>query len=111
VRQPKAAAFGPMGYLFAPFAMWLPEVPAYRGKRKTLALRWAEQRRGCGFYPFRIMSADEVERLLARGPEVLPVAEDFLHGERSTPPAPWTYNPLQAEPLLKRLNAWRRLTG
>jgi hypothetical protein len=110
-----AGLFGRQGHLFAPFAMWLPEVPAYRGKRKTWALRQAERKRGCGFHPLRTMTPDEVQRLLSRSPDVLPVAEDFLHAARSTPPTPWTYNPLQAERLLKRLNAiemvWRRIAG
>ncbi len=40
-RQAKAL-FGPMPYLYSPFAMWLPNVPAYRGKKKTWALKYAE---------------------------------------------------------------------
>lgn len=97
--------FGRLGHLFAPLAMWLPEVPAYRGKRKTLALRLAERRRGCGFYPFEIMMPDEVARLKSRPPEVLPIAEDFLRTVNPGLPQPWMYYPLQGSRLLKKLNA------
>jgi len=96
--------FAPMGYLRAPFAMWLPEVPAYRGKRKTLALRLAEKKRRCGFYPFRMMKDSEVEKLLARDSSVLPVAEDYLACYEKEPPKPWTYNPLTKIKWLKILN-------
>lgn len=99
-----AALFEPLGQLFAPFAMWLPEVPAWRGKRKTLALRLAEQRRGCGFHPFDIMSGEEATALAARDPAVLPVAEDYLRCP-SAPRQPWSYYPLQHSRLLKKLNS------
>lgn len=97
--------FGRLGHLFAPIAMWLPEVPAYRGKRKTLALRLAERRRGCGFYPFATMTPGEVAKLKARPPEVLPVAEDFLRTANPGLPQPWMYYPLQGSRWLKKLNA------
>ncbi|MGM0609328.1 MAG: glycosyltransferase [Candidatus Muiribacteriota bacterium] len=96
--------FLPMGYLKNPFAMWLPEVPAYRGKKKTLALKLAEKKRNCGFYPFRIMSQNEVEKLLLRDLSVLPVAENYLACQEAEPPKPWTYNPLTREKGLKVLN-------
>ncbi|TDT44342.1 glycosyltransferase involved in cell wall biosynthesis [Halospina denitrificans] len=102
-RQAKEV-FSPMGYLFAPFAMWLPEVPAYRGKRKTLGLRLAEKKRNCGYYPFRIMDEAQVRSLKARDPEVLPYAEDFLNCEPNDPPRPWAYNPLTGTGWLKTLN-------
>lgn len=96
--------FSPMGYLFAPFAMWLPEVPAYRGKKKTFALRRAEKIRHCGFYPFNILSENEVEGLMSRDASVLPVAEAFLSCRGSEPAKPWTYNPLTRLKGLKMLN-------
>jgi hypothetical protein len=107
--------FGRLGHLYAPFAMWLPEVPAYRGKRKTFALRLAERRRGVGFFPFVPMTGAEVERLRSRSPAVLPVAEDFLACRNASLPVPWTYYPLQGNRLLKKLNglelSLRRWTG
>ncbi len=99
-----SALFGKLGHLYAPIAMWLPEVPAYRGKRKTWALRLAERQRGCGFFPFVPMDGEAVARLKARSPEVLPVAEDFLECSNRTLPTPWMYYPLQGSRLLKKLN-------
>lgn len=96
--------FAPIGYLRDPFAMWLPEVPAYRGKKKTLALKLAEKKRGCGFFPFKIMTTSEADRLLHRNPSVLPVAEDLLACIEKEPPKPWTYNPFTREKGLKLLN-------
>lgn len=97
--------FGRMAYMRSPFAMWLPEVPAYRGKVKTLALKLAERKKQCGFYPFRIWSSDETERFLARpGDSVAPIAESFLDCGAQTPPKPWTYNPLTGLRFLKQLN-------
>lgn len=100
-----ARSFGKLGYLFAPFAMWLPEVPAYRGKRKTLALKIAEQRRQCGLYPFDYMSEPEVQTLRARSASVLPVAEDFLRNAEPNLEQPWVYYPLQGSRWLKKLNS------
>lgn len=111
-----AALYPPMGQLRVPFLMWLPGGPAWRGKRKTIALRHAERAGACGFYPFRTLGADAERRLLDRDPAVLPVAEDFLalEGETSLQ-RPWQYYPLQGRRLLKKLNslelALRRLLG
>lgn len=100
-----ARIFGKLGYLFAPFAMWLPEVPAYRGKRKTLALKIAEKRRRCGLYPFDYMSGAEVKKLHERPASVLPVAEDFLRNAEPALEKPWVYYPLQGSRWLKKLNS------
>src|SRR5690606_36497204 len=102
-RQAKTL-FGPMAYLRAPFAMWLPAVGAYRGKKKTWALRVAEKRKYCGFYPFRIWSKDEVSIFRYRSARDLPVAEAGLDCGPNAPARPWTYNPLSGERLLKHLN-------
>ncbi len=96
--------FGMMAYMWLPFAMWLPEVPAYRGKKKTLGLRMAEQKKRVGFYPFRLLSEDEVAHMQGHESPQLPVAEDFLECTPSSPPRPWTYNPLTGLRLLKNLN-------
>lgn len=96
--------FIPMGYLFAPFAMWLPEVPAYRGKKKTFALKLAEKKHRCGYYPYKIMDAGEVHMLRSRSASVLPVAEDFLSCRGQEPDKPWVYNPLTGLKWLKMLN-------
>lgn len=107
--------FGRIGHLAVPIAMWLPEVPTYRGKRKTFALKLAEKRRGCGFFPFLTMTPDELSALRNRPMEVLPVAEDFLRCTNDGLPKPWMYYPLQGSRFLKKLNVvelfFRRLFG
>lgn len=97
--------FQTIGHMFAPFAMWLPEVPAYRGKRKTLALKIAEKWRGCGFYPYEILSDSEVEHLQTRSTDVLPFAEDFLRCVNPDLEKPWGYYPMQGSRFLKKLNS------
>lgn len=103
--QQARALFSRIGHLYAPFAMWLPEVPAYRGKRKTLALRLAERRRYCGFFPYQIMTAPQVLALKSRPPEILPVAEDFLQCANTDIPKPWSYYPMQGSRWLKKLGS------
>ncbi len=102
--QRASQLFDNLAQLRNPFAMWLPEVPAYRGKIKTLALRLSERARGVGLYPFRVMSEEENQRFIGREAEVLPVAEDFLELVGEGPAKPWEYYPLQNKPWLKRLN-------
>ncbi|MBZ2170173.1 glycosyltransferase family 2 protein [Marinobacter sp. F4216] len=96
--------FMPMGYLHSPFAMWLPEVPAYRGKKKTLGLKLAEKKRNCGYYPFALMSESQITDLKGRHESALPIAEDFLHCADHEPPKPWAYNPLTNTGWIKTLN-------
>lgn len=98
------ASFTEMGFMFSPFVMWLPSVPAYRGKKKTLALRYAERISKSGFYPFISMSDNDVARLTGRDPSVLPVAEDFLKCVNSGIKKPWAYYPLQKKRLLQFLD-------
>ena len=93
-----------MVYLEDPFAMWLPEVPAYRGKHKTLALKIAEKKKRAGFYPFQLWSQGEAQEFCDRLPEGVPIAEVFLDCSTETPPKPWTYNALSGMRLLKALN-------
>jgi glycosyltransferase involved in cell wall biosynthesis len=96
--------FGMMAYMWRPFAMWLPEVPAYRGKNKTLGLRLAERKKQVGFYPFNLMTADEVRAMPENGSDRLPIAEKYLDCHPHSPGKPWTYNPLSGLRLLKQLN-------
>ena len=105
------ASFTEMGFMFNPFVMWLPSVPAYRGKKKTLALRYAERTGKSGFYPFIRMSEQDVARLTGRDPLVLPVAEDFLKSVNFSIKKPWAYYPLQKMRLLKFLDGLERMCG
>lgn len=100
-----ARHFGKLAHLYAPFAMWLPEVPAYRGKRKTLALKLAERRRHCDLYPFQYLSDAQAQALRERPTSVLPVAEDFLDNVEPNLEKPWVYYPLQGSRWLKKLNS------
>lgn len=96
--------FDMMAYMWLPFAMWLPEVPAYRGKKKTFGLRLAEKKKRVGFYPFRLFSDEEAASIRYQNPPRLPVAEDYLEYTPSSPPKPWTYNPLTGLKLFKNMN-------
>lgn len=97
--------FGPMAYLHKPFAMWLPEVPAYRGKRKTWALNRAERERQSGYFPFRTLD-EAAERALAERPrQHAPFAEDVLECVEVTPAKPWAYHPMQGSRWLQRLSS------
>ncbi|MDI9246697.1 glycosyltransferase [Marinobacter sp. CHS3-4] len=96
--------FGMMAYMWLPFAMWLPEVPAYRGKHKTLGLRLAERKKQVGFFPFKVWSQDTVQEARRNAGETLPVAEEWLECIPKDPPKPWTYNPLTGLGLFKQLN-------
>lgn len=102
--QQAEALFQPMGYLFSPFAMWLPEVPAYRGKKKTLGLKLAEKKRGCGYFPFKQMTPRQVEAMHHRPSSEIPYAEDFLDCIPASPKKPWAYNPLTDTGWMKTLN-------
>lgn len=96
--------FGPMIYMYSPFAMWLPGVPAWRGKRKTLGLKLAEKRKRSGFYPFRILSEAESIEFVNRTPKNFPIAEAFLQCTHQTPQKPWTYTPLTRQRWFKLMN-------
>lgn len=98
--------FGPMGYWRDPFSAWLPAAPAWRGKRRTLALRAGERRRNCGFHPFRLLSEEDTRRFRDREPaSELPWAEDWLELEDGCLAEPWIYHPLQGSRWLKWLNS------
>lgn len=97
--------FAPMLYLKNPFAAWLPNAPAWRGRRQTLALRLAQRIGGAGFHPFTLLDADESRHFCARPIGELPFAEDCLRLEGIALPEPWTYHPLQGRRVLKVLNS------
>jgi len=108
--------FRQMLHLRDPFLMWLPHVPAWRGKTRTWALRRGEKITACDLYPFQILGDDENARFVGRSTDVLPFAEDFLTLADSVElPKPWIYHPLQGRRLLKHLNSaelkLRRLFG
>lgn len=101
--------FEQMGYVRDPFVAWLPGAPAWRGKRRTLAMKLAEKTRHCGFYPFTLMSEEQSDDFCARDADQLPVDEAFLtlspvDGRPGGLAKPWFYYPLQDQRVLKLAN-------
>ena len=92
-----------MGYLHAPFAMWLPNPPAYRNKKKSFTFQLAEIINKAGFYPFRIMGEEATQRLRQRPTSQVPIAEDYLTVADETLRSPWIYDPLRRYRLLRKL--------
>ncbi len=101
--------FEQMGYLRDPFVAWLPNVPAFRGRQQTRALRWAHKQRDSGFYPFEYLTPEQSGALRQRDPKILPYAEDFLALRNQIDlPKPWVYYPLQGIGWLKQLDRIER---
>ncbi|MCH8492849.1 MAG: glycosyltransferase family 2 protein [Idiomarina sp.] len=98
--------FGKMGFMLHPFAMFLPEVPVFRGKQKTKAVKRAEALGGTTPNRFNSMSENEVEALKARDvARKLPVAEYYLHTERPAK-IPFRYSQINVYPVLR---LWHKL--
>lgn len=110
-----AGMFGRMAYLHSPIAMWLPHAPVFRGRHKTLALKFAERRQAVGLYPFDYLTETESEALRQRPGDILPIAEDFLTNPEISNERPWIHYSLQGRRWLKKLNSLevrlRRLLG
>jgi hypothetical protein len=96
---------GQLLYLKNPFAAWLPNVPAWRGKTRTLGLRLAHRAGNCGFHPLCSLSQQQAAAFVARDPAQLPYAEDWLTLGEGKLPEPWRYHPLQGRRALKLLNS------
>lgn len=101
--QRAKASFLEMGYLYAPFAMWLPNPPAYRNKKKSFTFRLAEMVNRAGLYPFRIMDDDTVQKLRTRPTSQVPIAEDYLAVTVEGLKSPWIYDPLRRYRILRKL--------
>ncbi len=95
--------FLPMGYLYAPFAMWLPNPPAYRNKKKSFTFQLAEIVNRAGFYPFHIMDEQSIQRLRHHAKSQVPIAEDYLSVKVPGLRSPWIYDPLRRYRLLRKL--------
>jgi len=93
-------------FLKNPFVAWLPNPPAWRGRRQTFGLRTAQRQNRTGFFPYRELTTEENEHFCHREREQLPFAEDFLDATGDAVPAkPWQYYPLQGRRLLKLLDS------
>jgi glycosyltransferase involved in cell wall biosynthesis len=101
--QQAKANFLEMGYLFAPFAMWLPNPPAYRNKKKSFTFKLAEIVNRAGFYPFCIMEASTVAKMRSRPKDQVPIAEDYLTVAVDGLKSPWIYDPLRRYRLLRKM--------
>jgi glycosyltransferase involved in cell wall biosynthesis len=100
------STLGKMAYLRNPFLFYLPNVPSYRGRTQTLALRLAHRMRNCAFYPFQYFSAQENQAFIRRDATNLPYAEDYLKLAPGVDlEKPWIYYPLQGKSWLKQLNS------
>lgn len=97
------ASFMEMGYMYAPFMMWLPNGPAYRNRKKPIAYQIAEKQNRAGFYPYQYMSEPDIDRLKQRPPAERPIAEDFLETVDPELRKPWIYHPLKRSRFLRRL--------
>lgn len=96
---------GQLLYLKNPFAAWLPNVPAWRGKTRTMGLRLAHRTANCDFHPLCILDTQQAAGFVARDPAQLPYAEDWLALVAGSLPEPWIYHPLQGRRALKLLNS------
>lgn len=93
-------------FLKNPFVAWLPNPPAWRGRRRTFGLRAAQRQGRTGFFPYRELSAEESAKFCTRDREQLPFAEDFLDATGDgAPEKPWRYHPLQGRRLLKLMDS------
>lgn len=97
--------FGSMGFMLHPFAMFLPQVPVYRGKRKSFAVTLAEKRSGTEPKVFTAMTEQQLQLFLQRDPQQLPVAEQFLRCNDIKVKQPFQYSAVNAYPLLRVLHA------
>jgi hypothetical protein len=98
------ANFLELGYLYAPFVMWLPNPPAYRNKKKSLAFRIAEKINKAGLYPYKAMPERDIARLKSRPHSQVPIAEDFLEVTVPGLKSPWIFHPLRRSKLLRKLD-------
>lgn len=97
------ANFERMGYMFAPFAMWLPNAPAYRFKDKGFLYRLGERLNKSGLYPYKIMDHNDIRRLGSRPGHELAIAENFLSIDGKELKKPWIFDPLRRPRWLRRI--------
>jgi len=103
--------FSDMPTLGEPFIFYLPEVPVFRNRRKSLAARIAARLTGPGVKAFRDMTAAEVARFATRPLSQWPVAEDFLTPCDPTVRRPFVYRDVKRTwwlALLHRAESWVR---
>lgn len=95
--------FTKMGYMHAPIAMWLPNAPAYRNKKKGMVFSFAEKINKAGLYSYNYMTENEVKKLCERPSDELPMAESHLSIRDKRLTMPWIFHPLHRSKILRRL--------
>ncbi len=103
--------FSDMPTLGAPFVFFLPEVPVFRDRRKSLAARIAARMTRQGIKSFHDMTPDEAARFVARSLDQWPVAENYLRSIDPTVRRPFVYKDVNRHwwlALLHRLETWFR---
>jgi glycosyltransferase involved in cell wall biosynthesis len=99
-----AVTFGEMGYMAHPFVMYLPQVPVYRGKRKSMAVTMAERWSGSSPKRLLTMTAEQTATFKERPLTTLPVAENYLQCSDASVKRPFHYTAVNAYPLLRALH-------
>ena len=99
-----AALFHPMGIMRNPIMMYIPEVPVYRYRTKTLAARVQEHLNGTELKSFEIMNDEENRQFCQRDPSHLPIAEDFLRPIGNIRRKPFVYSVVEANRVLYKLH-------
>jgi glycosyltransferase involved in cell wall biosynthesis len=95
--------FSRMGLMAFPFLHWLPDVPVWRGKKKSWCISLAERWAGMEPKVFAPLEGEKLDAFLARPVAVLPFAEDFLTCPGHHVKRPFQYSALHAYPALRGL--------
>jgi Glycosyl transferase family 2 len=95
--------FSRMGLMAFPFLHWLPDVPVWRGKKKSWCISFAERMAGTEPKVFAPLEGPALTQFLARPASVLPFAEDFLTCPGHRVKRPFQYSALHAYPVLRGL--------
>jgi hypothetical protein len=101
--------FSDMPTLGEPFVFYLPEVPVFRDRRKSLAARIAARLSGPGVKAFHDMTPEQVARFALRPLDQWPVAEDFLTPRDPDVRRPFVYKDVKRTwwlALLHRAESW-----
>lgn len=103
--------FPRMVHMAHPFLMNVPEVPVYRGSKKTLGVRMAERISGRNPKAYRPMSTEDVGRLRKRDLSEYPFAEDFLTPFVAGIRRPFVFNSVNIRWYTRLLNKLELMVG
>ena len=100
---------GRMGIAPYPSMMWLPFAETSKFRRKGVLQRYAEWQTGAGFYPYKSMTAREVEELFGRDLERVPIAEEWLIPEGMPEREIWNFvDAAKFVPVTKKIMKMRK---